>query len=159
MPQSNKERLHDLANQLHTAKKAQTAAKEIASEISDALLELMDQMGETVANHDDGKFTIVESSVLEYDEAGIKKALGAKGWGTITRTVMDKKLLEAQIAAGNIDPVVIAQCTTEVPRSRYLRSGGSATPKPTNLRKQMDAAKPEAVTSPGKRRKTTRGRG
>jgi hypothetical protein len=163
MPPSKQEQLIEAAEDLIAAKEMKSIAEGRVKELSDRVMDLMDVCKVDHVNTDVGKLSIVESSTLQIDEAMLKKKIGAKMWEKISRRLLDKKLLEDRIAIGEIDPTVVAGCATEVPRSRYLRSGSSATPKPTTLTEQIKSAKPQAVPTetakPGKRRKQTRGGG
>lgn len=35
--------------------------------------------------------------------------------------VLDKKKLEANIASGDVDPIAVAECTTETPNKPYVK--------------------------------------
>lgn len=65
--------------------------------------------------------TVVESTSMAIDEARLKKAVGAAVWKKITTPRLDDKLLEQAIQAGEVDVNVVAQCTTETPRSPYIK--------------------------------------
>lgn len=64
----------------------------------------------------------VAPTKLVVDERMLKKKLGARRWRFVTKRVLDEDLLEMAIAEGEVDPVVVSQCSHEVPRSRpYVR--------------------------------------
>lgn len=69
------------------------------------------------------KVTVVESKpVLVIDEAALKSALGEKGWMKVSTRVMDRKKLEASIAANETDPQIVAECSHEVPgKAPYIK--------------------------------------
>jgi hypothetical protein len=69
------------------------------------------------------KVTVVESkSVLVIDEAALKNALGEKGWMRVSTRIMDRKKLEASIAANETDPQIVAECSVEVPgKAPYIK--------------------------------------
>lgn len=62
------------------------------------------------------KVTLVEPKPrLVIDEASLKNALGEKGWMRVSTRIMDRKKLEASIAANETDPQIVAECSSEVP--------------------------------------------
>src|SRR5215471_2163300 len=64
--------------------------------------------------------TLVQGSSLHFDEARLKRALGAKLWDSITTRTLDKAKLEDAIAKGYVDATVVAQCSVETPRRPYI---------------------------------------
>lgn len=69
------------------------------------------------------KVTVVESKpVFVIDDATLKNVLGEKGWMKVSTRVLDRKKLEASIAANETDPMVVAECSTEVPgKAAYIK--------------------------------------
>ena len=105
-----------------TIKGLEAEAKHVQSEIIDFIkgkgnktMSAEDTKGVTVTA------TVVESTSIAIDEARLKKAVGAQVWKKITTPRLDDKLLEQAIQSGEVDVNVVAQCTTETPRSPYLR--------------------------------------
>lgn len=135
-PESS-ELLSDLGQKLS---KLRHEEKELGSQISDtqtAVMEIMHSHG--LASHDCGsgvKITLVEPVRVVIDEARLKKSLGARLWGKITRQVVEKKLLEACIAVGEIDANVVAACADEVPSTPHIRvsHGRAAASTPAAVR-------------------------
>ena len=66
----------------------------------------------TLPNGDEVKGTLVTPQTVAIDEARLKAALGSKMWPKVTKAVLDKDALEAQVAVGNIDANVVAGCST-----------------------------------------------
>lgn len=64
--------------------------------------------------------TYVSTTRIDIDEDKLKKALGAKTFKKVTKCVIDKSKLEELIAEGEIDPNVVAQCSTER-TSEYIK--------------------------------------
>lgn len=77
-------------------------------------VQVADEEGVTVTG------TKVEPSVVEIDEGRLAKALGARDWSKVTTPKLDKVKLEQMIAAGVVDPWVVASCSTEVNRTPYV---------------------------------------
>ncbi len=67
------------------------------------------------------KASVVYSSTMKIDEAGLQDALTDRQWSSITKRVIDEKLLEDKVARGQIDVDIVAQHTEEVPRKPYVR--------------------------------------
>ena len=60
-------------------------------------------------------------TTVSYDEAGLKKALGAKNYAKLTIAKLDKAKLEAAVQEGEIDSRVVAQHATVSTGSRSVR--------------------------------------
>lgn len=118
-------KLERLLNQLATAK----AELEILTEMKKRIeAEVIEEMAgkECLSlewNHTGipKRASIVYSSVVKIDEAGLSKELGSKVWNSITKRVMDTKLLEDKVARGLISIGVVAGHSSEVPRSPYVK--------------------------------------
>lgn len=76
------------------------------------------------------KGTLVEGTTLTLDEEGLKAALPTATWNKITRQVLDKELLEANIVTGKIDADLVASFTEEKPRKPYVRVSGDLITQP-----------------------------
>lgn len=102
------------------------AAEEEAGIISKRLLDDMQKAGlrrvaGQLANGQRVKGTLVEPTHMVLDEAKLKRRLGAVLWNKITSRVLDRKKLDALISTGVIAPGTIAQVTTEVPTTPYVK--------------------------------------
>lgn len=95
--------------------------KDLQSDIIDAL----DNKGEKslVVDLDDRaiRATKVQSVRTVIDENTLKKSLGEKVWMKVSTRILDKKKLEAYIATGEVDPMIVAECSTETPSSPYIK--------------------------------------
>lgn len=102
--------------------------KELEAEIDEvqqegiALLDKLDQKsitfeleGRTITG------TKVEGSTLEFDVAKLKKRLGTSLWNRVSTRTLDKAKLESLLAAGDIDPKIVAACSDEKPKKPYIR--------------------------------------
>lgn len=69
----------------------------------------------------DLSITLVEGSTMSLDEEKLKKAIGAQMWNKITTRTLDRKKLDAFIASGEINPMIVARVTTEVPRKPFVK--------------------------------------
>lgn len=67
------------------------------------------------------KATVVYSSSMKIDAAGLEADLTDRQWVSITKRVIDEKLLEDKVARGQIDVDIVAKHTEEVPRKPYVR--------------------------------------
>ena len=67
------------------------------------------------------KAAVVQTERVIYNEAQLKKALGAKVWSKVTAPVLDLKLLEAAITTGLVSPVTVAQCALITPNTPYIK--------------------------------------
>lgn len=65
--------------------------------------------------------TMVEPSTLVYDEAKLRKKLGARTWAKITTAKIDKTKLSEAVRAGVVSPELLAECSTEKESTPYLR--------------------------------------
>jgi hypothetical protein len=110
---------------LRLAKDKLATAEEDVQELQKALVEDMKKTGDfkvrTAVGGESITGTLVEASRIVVDEPGLKKALGAARWGKVTKAVLDKDKLEHEIAAGGIDPNVVAAHSEEVPNKPYIR--------------------------------------
>jgi hypothetical protein len=75
--------------------------------------------------------TSTSRTTTVFDEAGLKKALGARAYNKLTVAKLDKSKLEEAIQADQVDPAVVAQYTK-------INTGG------TTLRLTKKAASDEA---------------
>lgn len=106
----------------------QTAEKGLAQ--TDAI-ELMKKLGleklSVEATGPDGNMsgtitvTLVEGSRLVIDYEKLKRKVGAKVWEKITKRVPDPALMDQAIKDGLLTPVDIAECSTTVANSPYLK--------------------------------------
>lgn len=67
------------------------------------------------------KATKVEGVRTTIDENSLKKSLGEKLWMKVSSRVLDKKKLEAHIASGEVDPIVVAESSTEKANAPYVK--------------------------------------
>lgn len=64
---------------------------------------------------------IVKATRIIFDEPKLKKLLGADKWKKVTKLVLDKTLLEDQVARGEVSTELIATCTEEKPNKPYVK--------------------------------------
>jgi hypothetical protein len=141
LPQSVKDawEVHEQDNQLcdsllllADAKKAKEEAeanyKKIAKEYQ-ALLEEIGEASHSFVYIDSDKSrtkykllgTKVAPTSLTIDEEGLKKELGEEKWKTVSRRVLDRKLLEHAILNDTVNPQALADHSEEVPKTPYVR--------------------------------------
>lgn len=92
----------------------------------ESILDTLDELGESTVTvstpNGPLKATRVQNSSIRMDEAALKSKVGAKLWSKITTLVLDKKKLEAFVASGEIDPLVVAECSQEVTSKPFIRT-------------------------------------
>lgn len=65
--------------------------------------------------------TKVQAVRTEIDAAQLHEMLDKGAWLKVTTRVLDKKKLEAHIASGEVDPMVVAECAKEIANSPYIK--------------------------------------
>jgi hypothetical protein len=86
------------------------------------LLERQEVETVTVGEEDDTiKVTVVRPTRLEFNEAGLEKALSEALWRQVTKRVLDKKALEDAVSRGKIDISVVSENSKEVATKPYLK--------------------------------------
>lgn len=111
--------------ELEQAKRERERLDREIADLQEAIMTQLDGMGQkslTVDLEDRNiKVTKVQGIRTIIDEISLKKKLGAKAWEHVSTRVLDKKKLEAHIATGEVDPLVVAECSTEQPNKPYLK--------------------------------------
>lgn len=90
------------------------------------LVKIIEATGEDhVVVDDDGQEVqarIRSNELLKFNEAGLKKALGARAFNKLTKPAqLDRKKLEDAIVAGEVDPVLVAQFSETKLTSPYIQ--------------------------------------
>lgn len=91
-----------------------------------SLIKIIEATGEDhVVVADDGREVqarIRSNELLKFNEAGLKKALGARAFNKLTKPAqLDRKKLEEAIVAGEVDPVLVAQYSETKLTSPYIQ--------------------------------------
>ena len=111
--------------ELEAAKHERARLDDRIADLQAAIIAQMDSQEQTtmVVDLEDRniKVTKVQGIRTIIDEISLKKKLGAKAWEHVSTRVLDKKKLEAHIATGEVDPLVVAECSTEQPNKPYLK--------------------------------------
>lgn len=101
---------------------------EIDAQIKDIQSDIIDTLDraeqKSIAVDIDGrtvKATKVQSVKTLIDENSLKRSLGEKLWMKVSTRVLDKKKLEAFIATGEVDPMIVAECSTESGNAPYVK--------------------------------------
>jgi hypothetical protein len=115
-----------LVDQLREARAQTQLAKLEEKKIETQLIELMNEskMRSAVVDYHDGfsiKASVVSAERTSVDEVSLRKALGAREFNKLTVRKLDKHKLEDAIKSSSVDPVIVAQCTTFVANSPYVR--------------------------------------
>ncbi len=118
MARSPEAQLEHLLGELKEAKRVKKAADVDEKLLTAEVIPLMPKSKRFV--FDGGTATMVSPTTLETDEEALKKKIGARNFNRITKVVIDKKLLEANIAAGYINPQVVADCSEVIPKESYI---------------------------------------
>ena len=110
---------------LHNAKVVRDNADDAYKEAAKTYMAALDAEGieslSTVYKGQRITATKVQSSTLKIDEDGLAEAVGPQKWVTISKRVLDRKLLENAVVADKFDPNLLAQHSEEVPRAPYVR--------------------------------------
>jgi len=89
------------------------------------MLAALDAKGEkTIPVEVDGrtvKVTRVQAISMIIDESSLKRLLGEKGWMKVSTRVLDRKKLEASIAANETDPILVAEASSEKVGAPYVK--------------------------------------
>lgn len=64
--------------------------------------------------------TYTQRTTSQINEAGLRKALGARTFNKFTVRKLDRKALEAAMTEGAVDPVTVAQYVDQVPGKAFL---------------------------------------
>jgi len=103
--------LYEAVEEYEAAKDAEDEALRRKTEAQERLAKIMEAQGrKTITIHREGKLPLraTRSSsdyVKSVDEKGLKKALGAKVWKTVTEVKLSQTKLKAAIADGTVDAV------------------------------------------------------
>lgn len=65
--------------------------------------------------------TVTARTTTSFDEAGLKKALGAKAYNKLTKPSLDRIKLTEAIDKGEVDPAVVSRFTTINNGARSVR--------------------------------------
>lgn len=95
------------------AKARAEMAQETFRQVEGELVELLRERGKKTSTIQVGneylRTTVVQRDNLTVNEAGLRKALGAKTFDALCTKRLSKSLLAEAVAKGEIDPVVVAQ--------------------------------------------------
>lgn len=117
MARSPEAHLENLLQALKAAKRMKKASEAEEKELTAMIVPLMPSK---TFIFDGGTATMVSPTTLETDQEALKKKIGVRNYNRITKVVIDKKLLEANIAAGYINPQVVADCSEVIPKESYI---------------------------------------
>ena len=95
--------------------------KGVQSEIMDALDEMNAKTYAVEYDNRTIKVTKVQSVRTTIDESSLKRVLGEKLWMKVSTRILDKKKLEAFVASGEVDPMTVAECSTESESAPYIK--------------------------------------
>jgi hypothetical protein len=114
----NTDELAQAIERLHELKEQAIAASSRFEEQQAYVIGMMgDQKTAKAIRH---KATVVRGNITTYNEAGLKKALGAATWNKITKKVLDRPKLEQAVNDGEIDINVVAAHAEVKPKKPYV---------------------------------------
>lgn len=123
--EADREKAEALIKQIGIAKSTIATAQAIVADAEADLLPIMERLGETKHEVKDGKSlvtaTVVRGARAVLDEGMLQKNLGSTLWNKVTTRVLDRKKLEAYVASNEVDPMVVARATSEVPNKPYVK--------------------------------------
>lgn len=99
-------------------------AKAAQAEVLEATPADVDKLSWAVESSE-GTATVVRPTTIKFDEEALEKALGPKVWSQITKVSVDQKKLGDLVARGVVDVEVVAEHSTEVARTPYVRTKAS----------------------------------
>lgn len=143
---TNRRQAQDTLRKYAEAKKEAEEAAAKVKDIQSDLIGYFDKVKDDSVSVEleDGttlKGTCVRSTTIDINVPRLKKALGTKLWGKVTIRTLDKGLLEQRIADGDVKAMDVAECSTEVERSPYVRV--------TSSKKKAAGSLKEAVRQKG----------
>ena len=110
---------------LHTAKQEKDVSEKRYKEAQQEVINYLDGASLDTQRIEHGGMAItgtkVESTTLNIDESALHEEIGDTKWHTISRRVLDRKLLEDAVMRDRIDPTILARHSIEVPRKPYVR--------------------------------------
>jgi len=110
---------------LHNAKVVRDTADDLYKDAAKKYLAALDGEGidslSTIHKGQRITATKVQSSTLNIDEGGLSEEIGPSKWVTISKRVLDRKLLEDAVTKDRIDAGLLARHSNEVPRAPYVR--------------------------------------
>lgn len=123
----------DLLIELAAVKAQQDMLATRKGEIEQNLVNALKSRGQSTVSTTLGsgatvKGTLVEGTRVTIDADRLKGALGAPLWKKVTKQVLDNEKLEAAVALGEVDPNVVAACSTEKDVKPYVRLSGKFSP-------------------------------
>ena len=94
-------------------------------EVEGWIIDHLDELGQKKISVDvsDRQITAtkVQGTRTTIDENSLKRSLGEKLWLKVSTRILDKKKLEAYIASGEVDPLLVADCSTDSESAAYIK--------------------------------------
>lgn len=97
------------------------AIKEVQAEIVQGLDDIQEKSLTVEVDGRNVRATKVEAVRTTIDEKSLKHSLGEKLWLKVSTRILDKKKLEAFIATGEVDAMVVAECSNESTTAPYIK--------------------------------------
>jgi hypothetical protein len=109
--------------QLHVLKEQALAASTAVQQQEEKVIDLLRLEGKKTykARAVNYRATLVQGTRTKYNEAGLKKALGAPLWKKVIKTSLDTKKLEELVKDGEIDIHVVAENSEVLDNKPYVR--------------------------------------
>lgn len=111
----------ELITQLHMARQNKIQVEDKIKEIETELIHRMEASSRKSASDGSTRVTYVRPTKVKIDEAGLRKALGAKVYDRFTVAKLDQKKLEAALEKEEIEAEKVSPYVTEVVGTPYLR--------------------------------------
>lgn len=153
--------LEDALNDLAVIKEKIADLNEEKAGIEEVIVKGLQKSGNrTVStNNGDLRGTLVEGTTITIDADGLKKVLTAAQWKKVTKQVLDKERLEAEITVGNIDANTVAAVSTEKDSKPYIRVSGtfrSKKNKPATPKQGVTTKNSSGGTKPAAKKRVVR---
>ena len=121
---SPQKQLDTLVVQLDDARREKDALDKRIKELQSTILDNFGDQKTVTVDTADGrtlKATRVQNVRTSIDDLALKAAVTAPLWNKITVRTLDKTKVEAFIGSGELDPSIVAQCSTETPSSPFIK--------------------------------------
>lgn len=106
---------HEIAELQEAAKEREAKLLDIYEDLGEKSISVTTSSGEVITG------TMVQGERVVFNDAALKKSLGAAMWNKVTERVLDKRKLEDQIAAGKVETADVAAASKTTKNKPYVK--------------------------------------
>ena len=117
--------VEELLDSLAAAKRERELVDEKIGKLQESLLKYAASTEAKTLTSKRYRATVITSERVTYNNKTLKKALGAKLWNRIKKEQVDSSKLKSLVSGGQIDPMIVAQCSEITKSKPYLRISGA----------------------------------